>query len=98
MLALQSKKPAGLGDISMGLDSMETFRKGVGIRVSSLDNNHTGQPVEKLELVFEGDEEGENRGLLKIERSKAYWVWMIISIDTVTLARYLLINCTVFVC
>jgi hypothetical protein len=72
MLALQSKEPGGLGHISVGLNSMETFRKGVGIKVSSLDNNHTGQPVEKLELVFEGDEEGENRGLLKIERGKAY--------------------------
>jgi hypothetical protein len=94
MLALQSKEPGGLGHISVGVDSMETFRKGVGIKVSSLDNNHTGQPVEKLELVFEG----ENRELLKIERGKAYWVWMIIFIDIVTLARYLLTNCTVFVC
>jgi hypothetical protein len=72
MLALQSKEPAGLGHISVGLDSMETFRKGVGIRVSTLDNDITGQPVEKLELVFEDDEEGKKRGLLKIERGKAY--------------------------
>jgi hypothetical protein len=72
MLALQSKEPAGLGHISVGLDSMETFRRGVGIRVSTLDNDSTGQPVEKLELVFEDDEEAEKRGLLKIELGKAY--------------------------
>ncbi|KAF1849640.1 uncharacterized protein K460DRAFT_298249 [Cucurbitaria berberidis CBS 394.84] len=72
MLALQSKEPAGLGHISVGLDSMETFRKSVGIRVSTLDNGSTGQPVEKLELVFEDDEEAEKRGLLKIELGKAY--------------------------
>lgn len=72
MLALQSKEPTGLGHISVGLDSMETFRKGVGIRVSTLENDSTGQLVEKLELVFEDDEEAEKRGLLKIERGKAY--------------------------
>jgi hypothetical protein len=72
MLALQSKEPAGLGHVSVGLDSMETFRKGVGIRVSTLDKDSTGHPVEKLELVFEDDEVAEERGLLKIERGKAY--------------------------
>jgi hypothetical protein len=76
MLALQSKEPAGLGHISVGLDSMETFRKGVGITVSTLDNGSTSQPVEKLELVFEDDEEAERRGLLKIERGKAYGMWV----------------------
>ncbi|KAJ8110839.1 hypothetical protein OPT61_g6423 [Boeremia exigua] len=72
MLALQSKEPAGLEHISVGLDSMETFRKGVGIRVSTLANDSTGQLVEKLELVFKDDEEARKRGLLKIELGKAY--------------------------
>jgi hypothetical protein len=72
MLALQSREPEGLGHVSVGLDSMETFRKGVGIRVSTLDNDSTGQPVQKLELVFEDDEVAKKRGLLKIERGKAY--------------------------
>jgi hypothetical protein len=72
MLALQSKEPTGLGHISVGLDSMETFRKGVGIRVSTLNDDVTGQLTEKLELVFEDDEETKKRGLTKIERGQAY--------------------------
>ncbi|EMD60743.1 hypothetical protein COCSADRAFT_346138 [Bipolaris sorokiniana ND90Pr] len=72
MLAIQSKEPPGLGHISVGLDSMETFRKCVGIRVSTQGHDSTGEPVEKLELVFEDDEEAKKRGLLKIERGKAY--------------------------
>lgn len=72
MLALQSKEPAGLGHISVGLDSMDTFRKGVGIRVSSIEDEGTGQEVERLELVFEDDVEDKKRGLAKLKRGKAY--------------------------
>ena len=68
ILALQSKEPAGLGHISVVLDPMETFRKGVGIKVSTIDDNGTGQAKEKLQLVFEDAEETRKRGLTKVRR------------------------------
>lgn len=63
MLALQSRKPDYLGNIGVGLNSIETFKEGVGIRV-----NHD----EQLELVFAHDRDLDNRGLRHIERNKVY--------------------------
>jgi hypothetical protein len=62
-LALQSKRPDHLGNIAVGLDSIETFKEGVGIRVNQ-DN--------ELELVFAHDRDIDKRGLRKIERNKEY--------------------------
>jgi hypothetical protein len=62
-LALQSKRPGHLGHTSVGIESMETFRQSVGIRVNS---------EEVLELVFAHDRDVESRELHKIERNKAY--------------------------
>ncbi|KAH7086797.1 hypothetical protein FB567DRAFT_51523 [Paraphoma chrysanthemicola] len=65
VLALQSKKPdyPGQGHTGVGIDSLDTFRQGVGIRVNN-DN--------ELELVFANDRDIEKRGLRKIERNTAY--------------------------
>jgi hypothetical protein len=62
-LALQSPKPDHLGHTAVGLDSVETFKQGIGIRVNQ-DN--------ELELVFAHDRNIEKRGLRKIERNKEY--------------------------
>jgi hypothetical protein len=62
-LALQSKKPVHLGHTSVGIDSIETFRESVGIRVNEQD---------KVELVFAHDRDIGARGLRKIERNRAY--------------------------
>lgn len=62
-LALQSKRPDHLGYTAVGLDSIETFKQGVGIRVNQ-DN--------ELELVFAHDRDIDKRGLRKIERNKEY--------------------------
>jgi hypothetical protein len=72
MLALQSKEPTDLGHVSVGVDSMDTLRKSVGIRVSTEEIQGTGEMKEKLELVFEDDEENEKRGLTKVVRNRAY--------------------------
>lgn len=72
MLALQSREPTDLGHVSVGVDSMNTLRKGVGIRVSTEEIQGTGEVREKLELVFEDDEENEKRGLTKVVRNRAY--------------------------
>ncbi|KAL1604328.1 hypothetical protein SLS59_004124 [Nothophoma quercina] len=68
LLALQSKNPDHLGAISVGIDSVNTLRQSVGIRVSR--NAETAE--EKLELVFARDEDIAKRSLRKIERNKAY--------------------------
>jgi hypothetical protein len=60
-LALQSKKPDHLGHTSVGIDSLDTFKQGVGIRINK-DN--------ELELVFDRDDNARN--LRKIEKNKAY--------------------------
>jgi hypothetical protein len=60
-LALQSKRPVHLEHTSVGIDSLKTFKQGVGIRINKED---------RLELVFEGDR--EMRELRKIEKNKAY--------------------------
>jgi hypothetical protein len=62
-LALQSRRPDHLGKIGVGLDSIHTFKEGVGIRVNQ-DN--------ELELVFAHDRDIDKRGLRKIERNKEY--------------------------
>jgi hypothetical protein len=72
MLALQSKEPTDLGHVSVGVDSMDTLRRNVGIRVSTVDIQGTGETREKLELVFEDDKETEKRGLTKVVRNRAY--------------------------
>ncbi|KAI8931208.1 hypothetical protein NX059_011557 [Plenodomus lindquistii] len=72
MLALQSRNPGDLGHISVGLDSMETFRKSVGIRVATVGVGDAGEMRERLELVFEHDRGNERVGLKKLERNKAY--------------------------
>lgn len=62
-LAWQSKKPDHPGRIGVGIDSVETFKQGVGIRVNKDD---------ELELVFANDRDLETRGLRKIERNMVY--------------------------
>jgi hypothetical protein len=62
-LALQSRRPDHLKHMSAGIDSMQTFREGVGIRVNEQD---------ELELVFARDRDIDTRKLRKIERNKAY--------------------------
>jgi hypothetical protein len=62
-LALQSKTPDHLGNIGAGLDSIETFKEGVGIRVNK--NN-------ELELVFARDRNIRNRGLRQIAQNREY--------------------------
>lgn len=72
VLALQSKEPDGLGHVSVGLDSMDTFRRTVGIGVNTVPVGDTGETRERLELVFEHDNDGEKRGLTKVARNRAY--------------------------
>lgn len=60
-LALQSNKPDHLGEISVGIDSLETFNQGVGIRVNKEN---------RLELVFNQDQ--NTRYLGKIIKNKVY--------------------------
>jgi hypothetical protein len=72
ILALQSKEPDNLGHVSVGLDSMDTFRRSVGIRVATSKIADTGEDVGRLELVFEHDEGVKRRNLKKVERNKAY--------------------------
>jgi hypothetical protein len=71
VLALQSKVPDHLGHISVGIDSAETFQQSVGIRVKTVDIGDTGETVEKLELVFEHDQNSK-RESNQVERNKAY--------------------------
>jgi hypothetical protein len=72
MLALQSKEPNDLGHVSVGVDSMETLRKSVGIRVITMNIADTGEHIQKLELVFEHDVQDKKRMLKKVERNRAY--------------------------
>ena len=72
MSALQSKGPKDIGHVSVGVDSMDTLRRSVGIRVSTVEIQGTSETREKLELVFEHDEETEKRGLTKVVRNRAY--------------------------
>lgn len=63
VLALQSKRPDHLGHTSVGIDSVNTLREGIGIRVNEDD---------KLELVFAHDRDIGTRNLQKIVPNKAY--------------------------
>lgn len=72
VLALQSKEPDDLGHVSVGLDSMDTFRRTVGIRVNTVPVGDTGERRERLELVFEHDNDGEKRDLTKLVKNRAY--------------------------
>ena len=63
VLALQSKRPDHLGHTSVGIDSMETYREEVGIRVND---------QEQLELVFAHDKDADTRGLRKVVPNKRY--------------------------
>jgi hypothetical protein len=62
-LALQSKKPDIPGHTGVGINSLDTCRQGVGIRVNNND---------ELEIVFASDRDIGSRGLKKIERNKPY--------------------------
>lgn len=62
-LALQSRKPDYLGHTAVGLDSLETYKEGVGIRVNN-DN--------ELELVFSHDRDFATGTLRRVERNKEY--------------------------
>jgi hypothetical protein len=72
ILALQSKEPNDLGHVSVGIDSMDTLRRSVGIRVNTVEIADTGEHMEKLELVFEHDVQDEGKGIRKVERNRAY--------------------------
>ena len=63
VLALQSKRSEHLHYVSAGINSIETYREPVGIRVS--DGNH-------LELVFEHDQSNQLRNLSRIRLNKEY--------------------------
>ena len=62
-LALQSKRPDHLGNVSMGIVNLGTFNEGVGIRANA-DNG--------LELVFAHDRDIGSRGLRKVQTNKEY--------------------------
>jgi hypothetical protein len=62
-LALQSRHPKYLGSTSVGIESMETLRAPVGIRVNS---------EKSLELVFRDDPEQQGRFLTKVEANEKY--------------------------
>lgn len=72
LLALQSKEPDDLGHVSVGVDSTETLRRSVGIRVNTVSIPDTGERMQKLELVFEHDVQDKKRILEKVERNQAY--------------------------
>ena len=72
MLALQSKTPDNLGHTSVSIGLIETFCKSVDIRINTVKFRDTGEIKEKLELVFEHDEDTKKQALRKIERNKAY--------------------------
>lgn len=72
ILALRSKEPNDLGHVSVGLDSMDTLCRSVGIRVHAVTIGETGEVEEKLELVFEHDDKNGTRALTKVDRNKAY--------------------------
>jgi hypothetical protein len=72
ILALQSKEPNNLGHVSVGIDSMETLCRSVGIRVNTVNIAGTGEHMQKLELVFEHDVQDKQRMLKKVERNQAY--------------------------
>ena len=72
MLALQSQPADNVKNVSVGIDTMNMFRRSVGIRVKTEINEYSERIEEKLELVFADRKDVENRGLRKVERNKAY--------------------------
>lgn len=62
-LALQSQRSKHLRHTSTGIDSIQTFREEVGIRVNEQD---------ELELVFANDSGTDTRTLRKLKQNKAY--------------------------
>jgi hypothetical protein len=62
-LALQSRKPDFPGRTAVGIDSLDTFNQGVGIRVNTDD---------ELELVFASDRDIGSRGLKRIKENTVY--------------------------
>ena len=62
-LALQSRKPDHLGHTAVGMDSIRTFREGVGVRVNQ-DN--------ELEIVFANDRDFGTRHLRRINENSEY--------------------------
>jgi hypothetical protein len=56
-------KPDYPGQIGVGIDSLDTFKQGVGIRVNKDDG---------LELILASNRDIESRGLSKIKRNMVY--------------------------
>lgn len=63
LLALQSKRPAHLNNVSVGVESLKTYREPLGVRVNDKD---------ELELVFANDRDLGTRELRKIVPNEAY--------------------------
>lgn len=72
MLALQSQPADDVKNVSVGIDTMNTFRRSVGIRVKEEIDEFSEQIDEKLELVFADEKDVHRRGLRKVVRNKAY--------------------------
>lgn len=72
MLALQSQPADNVKNVSVGIDTMNTFRRSVGIRVKEEIDEYSERIGEKLELVFADEKDVQRRGLRKVVRNKAY--------------------------
>lgn len=62
-LALQSSKSSVLGDSAVGIDSIKSFSRGVGIKVNT-DN--------ELEIVYVKDDDYKMRTWKKIQHGQQY--------------------------
>jgi hypothetical protein len=62
-LALQSGRPDSPGRIGVGMDSLESFKEGVGISVNKDD---------ELKLVFTSHRDIDSRRLRKIQKNMVY--------------------------
>lgn len=63
ILALQSRRPTRIENASVGVESMRTFEKPVGIWVNEVD---------ELEIVFASDRDLARGELRKLVANKAY--------------------------
>jgi len=72
VLALQSPPADDVKNVSVGIDTMNMFRRSVGIRVRTEIDEYSERVEEKLELVFADEKDVEKRALRKIVRNKAY--------------------------
>jgi hypothetical protein len=72
VLALQSKELEDLGHVSVGIDSIETLRRSVGIRAITMNVADTEEHIQKLELVLEHNVQDKKRMLKRVERNRAY--------------------------